>query len=449
MSLALGIDIGTSGIRTAVVDECGAVLSMARAVHLPQDPARIDAEKWWQAVETCVLRQVSELEESGRRGTEISRIAVDGTSGSMVLCDAGLRPVGRALMYDSGSFESEAARIDMHAPPTHIARGLNSALARAMRLVAEDADGRARHLLHQADFIAARLTGHGGHSDHNNSLKTGLNPATGTWPDWIGNVIDTALLPLAHAAGAPVSEIGPDLAARLGVASSAVVCAGTTDSIAAFLAAAPLKTGTAVTSLGSTLAIKVLGRARIDDPSIGLYSHRLDDAWLVGGASNSGGAVLAHFFSPEDIARLSAQIDPDTHSGLDYYPLIRAGERFPVNDPNLAPRVAVFLQGLLEGIARIEARCYREIETRGGGFPEAVFSAGGGARNPAFTEIRARALGILPACAENVEAAIGVARIAAGMSRMSGTAVSQGGIWHDLRSAHRVTNAGDNPSNGG
>ena len=423
MSLALGIDLGTSGIRTAVVDDSGRVLSMVRSTHPPQDPGRIDALNWWQAVESCMLRQVSALKDSGRRGTEISRIAVDGTSGSMVLCDARLRPVGRALMYDSGGFDSEAARIDMHAPPLHIARGPGSALARAMRLVAEDANGRGHHILHQADFIAAKLTGRGGHSDHNNSLKTGLDPATGSWPDWIGEVIDTALLPRAHAVGTPVAEVEPGLAARLGLASDAVVCAGTTDSIAAFLAAAPLKIGTAVTSLGSTLAIKLLGRERIDDPEIGLYSHRLGDAWLVGGASNSGGAVLAHFFSPEDIARLSASIDPMAPSGLDYYPLIRAGERFPVNDPDLAPRVAprpaddaIFLQGLLEGIARIEAQCYREIETRGGRFPDAIYSAGGGARNTAFTEIRARTLGILPTCAKNVEAAIGVARVAAGMS---------------------------------
>ncbi len=423
MSLALGIDVGTSGIRTAVVDECGEVVSMARSTHLPQDPDRIDAEKWWQAVETCLLRQVSALKEFGHGGTEISRIAVDGTSGSMVLCDAGLRPVGRALMYDSGGFESEASRIDMHAPPSHIARGSGSALARAMRLVAEDADGLARHLLHQADFIVARLTGRGGHSDHNNSFKTGLDPATGSWPDWIGKVMDTALLPLAHTVGTPVSEVAPNLAARFGLASSAVICAGTTDSIAAFLAAAPSRPGTAVTSLGSTLAIKMLAKMRIDDPAIGLYSHRLGDAWLAGGASNSGGAVLAHFFSSEDIVRLSAGIDPLVPSGLDYYPLIRAGERFPVNDPNLAPRVAprpaddaIFLQGLLEGIARIEAQCYREIETRGGGFPDAIYSAGGGARNPAFTDIRAKALGVLPACATNVEAAIGVAHVAAGLS---------------------------------
>lgn len=130
MSLALGIDVGTSGIRTAIVDECGEVLSMACSMQLPQEPDWVDAEKWWQALATCLLRQVAALINTGRGGTEVSRIAVDGTSGSMVLCDANLRPVGRALMYNSGNFTTEAARIDAHVPPSHMTRGTNSALAR-------------------------------------------------------------------------------------------------------------------------------------------------------------------------------------------------------------------------------------------------------------------------------------------------------------------------------
>jgi len=72
----------------------------------------------------------------------------------------------------------------------------------------------------------------------------------------------------------------------------------------------------------------------------------------VGGASNTGGAVLRKFFTNEQLLQLSAQIDPSQASGLDYYPLTKAGERFPVNDPLLQPRLeprpsddAVFLQG--------------------------------------------------------------------------------------------------------
>jgi hypothetical protein len=78
------------------------------------------------------------------------------------------------------------------------------------------------------------------------------------------------------------------------------------------------------------------------------------DSWLVGGASNSGGAVLRQLFSDQQLTDLSAGIDPSVASPLDYYPLPAPGERFPVNDPQLQPRLeprpaddALFLHGEL------------------------------------------------------------------------------------------------------
>ncbi len=64
--------------------------------------------------------------------------------------------------------------------------------------------------------------------------------------------------------------------------ASDVVYSVVPDSIAAFLAAGVESVGDAVTSLGSTLAIKLLSNTRIDAAQYGLYSHRLGDAWLVG-----------------------------------------------------------------------------------------------------------------------------------------------------------------------
>lgn len=93
-----------------------------------------------------------------------------------------------------------------------------------------------------------------------------------------------------------------------------------------------------VTSLGSTLAVKLLSTSRVDDSRYGIYSHRLGDKWLVGGASNTGGAVLRQLFSNEQLQELSAQIDPSKPSPLDYYPLPKVGERFPEADPNKEPR---------------------------------------------------------------------------------------------------------------
>ena len=189
-----------------------------------------------------------------------------------------------------------------------------------------------------------------------------------------------------------------------------------------------------MTSLGSTLAIKVLGRKRIDDPAIGLYSHRLGDAWLVGRSIQFRRARFWHTsFSPEDIARLSAGIDAATPSGLDYYPLIRAGERFPVNDPNLAPRVTprpaddeTFLQGLLEGIARIESAMLSRNREPRRRFPGSNLLCRRRRKKPPHS--LKYGPGLSASCRnvqKNVEAAIGVARIAAGTSELSGAAHSE------------------------
>lgn len=418
--LRLGIDIGTSGIRTAILDAGGAQISHARAAHLPQrDPDHIDAEAWWQATCTCLAAQAEALAEIGRDLAEISRIGIDGTSGTMVLTDAALRPVTRALMYNSTGFEAEAARIAAACPGPHIAKGSNSALARALCLQSEDTEQRAAHLLHQADFIAAKLRGMGGVSDENNTLKLGYDPETGTWPDWFAATgLRLDLLPRVLPAGVEIGQISGETAADLGLSPEAMVHAGTTDSIAAFLAAAPLVPGAAVTSLGTTLALKILSPARVDAPELGLYSHKIGDVWLVGGASNTGGGVLASLFSSEELVSLSREIDPTEASPLDYYPLLKPGERFPVNDPTLAPRMtprpaedATFLHGLLESIARIEAEGYAAIAARGGPRPTELYTAGGGAQNPVWTRIRARNLGLEIRDAGACEASVGIARL--------------------------------------
>lgn len=417
--LSLGIDLGTSGIRSAVIDAEGTVISMARGTYGHQDPDAIDANVWWTGVEVCLSNQIAALRADDIDPARITRIGVDGTSGSMVLTGANLQPVTRALMYNSGGFHTEAERIAAFAPDPHITRGASSALARALQLQAEDRHQDGAHLLHQADFIAAKLMGLGGFSDHNNALKTGYDPAAEAWPDWYGRLgMRLDVLPEVLPAGTPARGISTDIAKQFGLSSDVMIHVGTTDSIAAFLAAAPLRLGMAVTSLGTTLAIKLLSPHRIDAPEIGLYSHKLGNGWLVGGASNTGGGVLLEAFDGTQLAELSEQIDPGTASGLDYYPLSKPGERFPINDPALSPRMtprpdddAAYLHGLLEGIAQIERQCYDAMVARGAIWPEAVFTAGGGASNSTWTTIRERVLGMSLAPALHSEAAVGTARL--------------------------------------
>ncbi|MDA8389653.1 MAG: FGGY-family carbohydrate kinase [Gammaproteobacteria bacterium] len=138
----------------------------------------------------------------------------------------------------------------------------------------------------------------------------------------------------------------------------------------------------------------------------------------MGGASNSGGRVLRHFFPVEAIERLSAHLPLPQPTGLDYYPLLKAGERFPVHDPHWPPRLtprpaddAIFLQGLMEGLATIERLGYEALAAQGAPYPTRVITLGGGGRNRAWQVIRAGILGVSVTTAR-VSAAAGVARLA-------------------------------------
>ncbi|MBC6479786.1 MAG: hypothetical protein GDA56_20385 [Hormoscilla sp. GM7CHS1pb] len=229
----------------------------------------------------------------------------------------------------------------------------------------------------------------------------------------------TVYLPQVLAPGCPIGPIKPAIASSLSLPRDCIVCAGTTDSIAAFLASGARSPGEGVTSLGSTLVLKLLSTSPVHDARSGIYSHRLGNLWLVGGASNTGGAVLRQFFTDGELEYLSGKIDPVQASPLDYYPLPQTGDRFPINDPNLPPRLeprpdnpVEFLHGLLESMARIEARGYQLLQQLGATVLSRVYTAGGGAKNPTWTAIRGRHLQVPMVTPVNRAAAYGTALLA-------------------------------------
>lgn len=408
---AIGIDLGTSGARAALVDPSGAAMALASASY---PTGRADQPAQWFA---CV---VAALEELGARAAlgGVRGIAVAGTSGTLVGVDGAGMPLGPAAMYDAEAPPEALAVLARTAPEDTPALGATSPLAKALALATRPGVAR---LLHQADWMAARLLGGPWRwGDENNALKTGYDPVRRRWPDWLGATgLDTRLLPEVVAPGAALGRLDAALAARFGLPAETTVVAGTTDGCASYLAAGAREPGEGVTALGSTLTLKLLCERPIASPAHGVYSHRLGEAWLAGGASNSGGAALARHFDPAALATLSARLDTSCSSGLDYHPLPRPGERFPVADPALAPREtprpaddATFLHGLLEGIARIEALGYRRLAELGAPPLRSVRSVGGGARNAAWTAIRARVLGVPFVAAASEEAAVGAAILA-------------------------------------
>lgn len=406
----LGLDFGTTGARACALDADGAVVHEDRADY--PDPNEQGPLDWREAL-LLLLRRLP-VPVAGR----LQGIAVAATSATVLLCDGRLEPLSEALMYSDSRAGDEAAALNHVAPAGHIACSATSGLAKFLWLT-QHANGEVAHFLHQADWLTALLTGTGGVSDYHNALKSGYDAEHLRWPGWVLQLPHAHLLPRVVSPGTVIAPINQEIAQHFGIHPACKVHAGTTDSIAAFIAADIHESGAAVTSLGTTMVLKLLSRQRVEDAQYGVYSHRFGKLWLAGGASNAGGGVLRKYFSDAQLSELSTHIDTSRDSPLDYYPLLRPGERFPVNEPQLAPRLnphpaddVQFLHGLLQGLSRIEAAGYARLAELGATPLRSVVTTGGGAGNHAWQSIRERALGMPAPAARHSEAAYGAALLA-------------------------------------
>lgn len=413
--LALGIDIGTSGVRAVALNGAGDVVAeaaAAMAAPVRSGGAITQEPNVWIEALTFAFAAIRGSGVLARVGA----VAVDGTSGTVLAIDRNGAALGPARMYNDPCRAESVAVIAAHAPPASAAHGASSALGRAIKLLSL----RPHRILHQADWVAGCLSGRFDVSDENNALKTGYDPVARRWPDWIAATgMHVALLPDVVAAGVVTGRCNSELAGALGVPTDALMVAGTTDGCAAFLATGADQPGDGVTSLGSTLVLKLLSARPLFAPDYGIYSHRIGDMWLAGGASNTGGAALLQNFTAEQMKTLEPHLNAGHGTGLDYYPLPGKGERFPINDPAKVSRVTPrpaddvqFLQGLLEGIADVEALGYRRLAEIGAPPLRSLRTVGGGAANKAWAEIRRRKLAVPFLHARSEAAAAGVARLA-------------------------------------
>eukprot|EP00854_Cymbomonas_tetramitiformis_P010575 gene10575-12511_t len=324
----LGIDFGTSGARATAINDDGAIVAEARQVYgdcAPEDRP----EAWKRALEGLFV----ELPEEVR--STIKSIAIDGTSSTAMLVEKGTgRILAAPLMYNDPCPASVNA-VKSVAPADHTVLSSTSTLCKLVSWFEGEAfAGEGRELLaHQSDWLAYLLHGvrallllppHSlkfnllvpvhpkqasglkeGVTDYNNALKLGFDPdpqlngGAGGFPTWLTEQEELAVKARAvfifAARAVFIFEVRAVFifevravfifeacavfifAARavfifeVGLPSNALVCAGTTDSIAAFLAAEVTKPGQAVTSLGSTLAIKLLSDTRLDDAASGIY----------------------------------------------------------------------------------------------------------------------------------------------------------------------------------
>lgn len=458
----VGFDLGTSGARISVIERKTETSSgyqevHAEAIRWDENGAYDDADAWM----TAILRLFRGASENLGDLKSVISICVSGTSASCLLINRDTKEVSRQpRMYnydvvgsaDDESFAMEAMEVlEKHAPPRHTARARTGSLAKLLTWIKEKPLSKNEVLCHQSDFISLKLMEKSTSpvtSDWHNCLKLGYDVREKKWPNWMADCLSDAgvtdpllgdgILPLKVVSpGKRMGTVSSEMAQSLGLSHECVVVGGTTDSNAAFFAAAGTRPsfGTAVTSLGSTLAMKQLSQEYVEDATRGVYSHRFPnfedpnaEAWLVGGASNVGCAILRKLeFSNDELDALSSKVDPMTDSPLQYYPLTKPGERFPVADPNKEPILEPvpsdrqdYLHGILQAIGDVERDGFEVLQELGAPAPTVVWTCGGGSRNDMWNKLRERRLAtkfgtpdIKVKRAECIEASYGAALLAA------------------------------------
>ncbi|MDG4862782.1 FGGY family carbohydrate kinase [Streptomyces sp. T-3] len=430
----LGLDLGTQSARCVAVDSTGQVLAAAsRPLTSHRDGKRHeqDPEQWWSALAEACREALTGIDPARIKG-----LAIDGTSGTILLADADGTPLTRGLMYDDGRAADQAVRANQAGEQVWQDLGYRSmqpswALPKLLWLLDHEraAAGTGVRLLHQTDLVTWRLAGHQVASDASHALKTGYHLIEERWPEKelaeLG--VPAALLPDVVRPGSVIGTVCAAAAELTGIPAGTAIVAGMTDGCAAQIGAGALTPGAWNSVLGTTLVFKGMSPHLVRDPGGVVYCHRgPGESWLPGGASSSGAGVISREFAGADLDELTVQASESDTDAVAYPLVSTGGERFPFRAQDAEPFMlgeaaneAERFHAYLLGVACVERLCFDYLDLLGAPVDGPLTLTGGGAKNRYWSRLRADVMGRPVRLPEQAEGAIGMAVLAATSSGAS------------------------------
>ncbi|HWC79308.1 MAG TPA: FGGY family carbohydrate kinase [Pseudonocardiaceae bacterium] len=420
----LGVDVGTQGVRAVVLDDAGTQLGSGSAAlppgHRTGAQHEQDPHAWWPALAAATRAALTELP-----GRTIGALALDATSGTVLIQDPDGKPAGPALMYDDARAAEHTERCRGAAADLAAALGFRIQPSWALPKLCwlQGRLGPGQTIAHQSDHLAGRLIGTPVACDTSSALKSAADPRVPGWPADVFAAlhIDLDRLPQVVLPGTVLGTVCPEAAEETGIPAGTPVRAGMTDGCAAQIAVGALAPGEWSSALGTTLILKGATAELLHDPAGAVYSHRNPDGgWLPGGASSTGAGVLRTVFPGADLDQLTAAADLTTPAPGVTYPLAGTGERFPF----VAPEATGFaltaptdpagrFSAILQGISLIERLAFDTLRGLGAELGAPIALSGGVTGNHAWNQLRADILNHPVELAASAEAATGMAVLAA------------------------------------
>ena len=423
MPYLVGIDIGTSGTKTILMDETGEVRARATQEYPLYTPrpqwSEQDPADWWAA--TCATVQ-KVLQTAGIEAREIAGIGLSGQMhGSVFLDEAGeiIRP---ALLWNDQRTQAECDWITetvgrekiVELISNPVLTGFTAGKIVWLRNHEPQNYARVRHVLLPKDYIRYKLTG---------EFATEVSDASGTalfnvrkrqWADEMLGAIDIPRdwMPASHESQEISGRVSEAAAKATGLLAGTPVVGGGGDQAAGAVGNGIVETGIVSSVIGTSGVVFAFSDNPVVDPDLRLHTfcHSVPDKWHLMGVTLSAGGSLQWYRDaycqpekvvagalgrdPYDLICAEADEVPAGAEGLLFLPYL-SGERTPYPDANargvlfgLTRRSdrAHVARAILEGVA-YSLRDTFEIMKQMGVPIRQVRASGGGAKSKIWRQI--------------------------------------------------------------
>jgi xylulokinase len=427
MAYFLGIDIGTSGTKTLVIDEDGTILAEASQSYPSHHPKPLwseqDPEDWWKATVGTVRAAVKKAK---LKPADVKAIGLSGQMHGSVFLDKKGNVVRKALLWNDQRTAAECEEIEKRAGGRKklIQMVANPALTgfTAPKILwlrnnePRNFDKTASVLLPKDD-VRRRLTGEFATDVSDASGMLLLDVAKRNWSTKLLGLLDldASLFAKVYESEDVTGKLTTAAAKELGLTTDCVVVGGAGDNAANAIGTGVVKSGVVSTSIGTSGVVFAHSDEVQIDPlgRLHTFCHAVRGKWHIMGVSLTAGGslqwfaerVCADLFASKksacyDILSSEAEGVPRGSEGLFFLPYL-AGERTPHADP--------FARGSFVGLTLKHARGHLSRAIMEGvtyalkdsltiikemGVPvKQIRASGGGAKNPFWRQIQADVFG--------------------------------------------------------
>ncbi len=430
----LAIDLGTSGLKVAVIGEAGATLGAGyvplTTTHLPGGGAEQRAEQWWDALGVASRAALA----AAGTGDRIGAVAATAQYLSTVAVDDEGIPLSPVVTWmDTRGGPHHPLEGDDIAFFTWLERhGLppmaNDGLAHIAWLRAVDPGlvDRGARFVEPVDALIARLTGRVTATQNSAFGLMAIDNRVHGRVDYDEELLETAgveptWLPELVPMDEPLGRITTSAAEHLGLSGDQLVMPGTIDSITSAVGSGAIRPEHVSLVVGTTsvLTSHVPAMAADFDNSITTIPSPVDGQYFVMAENGAGGKALHHLlrdvlfaddplalgeFPPDAFSRAeaAAALAPPGSGGVLYFPWL-VGSMSPAPDGQMragfanvgvATRRADLVRAVYEGVALNAAWLFGPVAAFTGREHDRIRFGGGAARSALWAGIIADALAV-------------------------------------------------------